>query len=317
MMKKRILAGALTLALCLGSAWAVGEEKFPAVNTYPGYGDVKENDWFYGNAKLCYEIGLMNGTGEGVFSPNGTVSLAESAAVAARLGSAYPNNPAIPQQEEGEPWYQPYVAYFSGLLGDSQLTRMLIEAPTKSASRLEFFYLLSTVIPEGELAAINSITSLPDIQDESVLGFYNAGILTGKDKYGTFDAAGTLTRAECAAMVSRVARPGLRLAFVPEDYSPFTAAYLTPDTVMFSNGLTAQEYLIAVNNAISAWEAALGDEFNWHYVWTDEKSVLTHVKEDVLTALGVTAEMGTQAYQDLDVQVYYSRLIDLKGGPLG
>ena len=118
-------------------------------------------------------------------------------------------------------------------------------------------------------------------------------------------------------MVSRIARSELRLSFTPEDYSSFTAAYLTPDTAMFENGLSAGEYLTAVNNAIAAWETALGDDFNWHHVWTDGKSVLTHVKEDSLTALGVTAETGTQAYQDFDVQVYYSRLIDLMGGPLG
>ena len=45
--------------------------------------------------------------------------------------------------------------------------------------------------------------------------------------------------------------------------------------------------------------------------------MLAHVKEDTLTALGVTEAMGTQAYEDFDVQVYYARLIDLMGGPLG
>ena len=117
-------------------------------------------------------------------------------------------------------------------------------------------------------------------------------------------------------MVSRIIRPELRISFTPADYSPFTAAYMTPDTVVFSSGLPAKEYLTAVNNAIAAWEAALGDEFNWHYVWTDGKTVLAHVKEDTLTALGVTEAMGTQAYEDFDVQVYYSRLIDLTGKPL-
>ena len=33
--------------------------------------------------------------------------------------------------------------------------------------------------------------------------------------------------------------------------------------------------------------------------------------------MGVSAEAGTEAYRDFDYQVYYSRLIDLMGGPLG
>ena len=59
---KRFTAFLLCAALCLSPALAVGEEKFPAVNVYPGYADVKETDWFYDTAKLCYEIGLMTGT---------------------------------------------------------------------------------------------------------------------------------------------------------------------------------------------------------------------------------------------------------------
>lgn len=117
-------------------------------------------------------------------------------------------------------------------------------------------------------------------------------------------------------MVARMAKPELRKTFTPADYSPFTAACLTPDTVLFDTGLTAEEYLTTVNNAISAWEAALGEEFNWHTVWSDGKSVLQHVKEDSLSALGLTEKQGTQAYKDFDVQVYYARLIDITGETL-
>ena len=44
--------------------------------------------------------------------------------------------------------------------------------------------------------------------------------------------------------------------------------------------------------------------------------ILKHVKEDALSALGVTEKQGTGAYKDFDVQVYYSRLIDLTGETL-
>ena len=309
-MKKRLTCAVLALALCLGLCPAFGagtEEKFPIKNTYPGYADVKETDWFYQNAKLCYETGLMNGTDLG-FEPNKVLTQAECVTLAARVGAILRGETIRPAQP-GEPWWEPYREYRfpSGGGGVSY----------EGATRWDFLFMLYLYVYEaGLLEPINAITALPDSDEAMVLAYYNAGILTGTDEYGSFQGGKGLTRAEAAAMVSRIIRPGLRLSFTPADYSPFTAAYLTPDTVMFDNGLTAEEYLITVNNAIAAWEAALGEDFNWHYVWTDGKSVLNHVKEDSLSALGVTAKQGTQAYKDFDVQVYYSRLIDLTGNTL-
>jgi len=327
---KKLTAAALCAALLLTPALAALKSggKFPAVNQYAGYGDVKETDWFYDNAKLCYEIGIMTGTPNG-FEANKTLTGPECAVLAARLlegltGRAIP----APSTDPGKPWYQHYMDYLGDFINESgsSLYGLIkwydLAEFEKPATRHDFLVFMA-LVADGNwdyFSDLNDIAyeDLPDVGDDNViLQFYNWGILTGKDKYGTFDRNGTLTRAEAAAMVSRMAKPELRKTFVPANYSPFTAAYLTPSTVMFSNGLSAEEYLSTVNNAITAWEEALGENFNWHYVWSDGKTVLNHVKEDSLTALGVTEDMGTQAYKDFDVQVYYSRLIDLMGGPLG
>ena len=102
---------------------------------------------------------------------------------------------------------------------------------------------------------INQITALPDAADAAVLSFYNAGILTGVDDWGTFAPDKTLTRAETAAMVARVARPELRESFSPADYAMFTAAYLKPADVLFTNGVTAGQYLPYVQALIDGLEA--------------------------------------------------------------
>lgn len=322
---KRLTAFVLSAALLLAPALAADmEEKFPAAQTYPGYADVAETDWFYDNAKLCYEIGLMQGTNLG-FEPGKELTGAECAALAARLREGLTGK-AIP--DPGQPWYQHYVDYLCQAAQESGSSyygiipwydQTFFESPATRSDFLVFMALAS----DGNLGYFSDINTisyedLPDVANDNViLQFYNWGILTGTDKYGTFSGDKTLTRAEAAAMVARMAKPELRKTFTPADYSPFTAAYLTPGTVMFDTGVTAEEYLITVNNAIAAWETALGDEFNWHYVWTDGKSVLNHVKDDSLTALGVTGWQGTQAYRDFDVQVYYARLIDLTGKTLG
>lgn len=311
---KKLTAAALCAAVLLTPALAALKEgeKFPTVNAYPGYGDVKESDWFYDNAKLCYEIGVMTGTDKG-FEPDKVLTEAECVTLAARVGATLRGEP-IRDKTDGEAWWVPYNDYLFPDGGS-------IDFPDEAAGRWQLLIELYDYVDEaGLLKPINNISKLPDtnsLNEAVALKYYNAGILTGMDKYGTLGAWKSLTRAEAAAMISRIVRPELRKTFVPADYSPFTAASLTPETAMFSNGLTAEEYLTTVNNAITAWEDALGEDFNWHYVWSDGKTVLSHVKEDPLTALGVTEEMGTQAYKDFDVQVYYSKLIDLMGGPLG
>ena len=57
--------------------------------------------------------------------------------------------------------------------------------------------------------------------------------------------------------------------------------------------------------------AAEGVEFNWFHTY-GEQTFLDYVKESALSSLGVTRAMGTQLYQNFDVQVFYSRLIDLQ-----
>ena len=202
---QRVAALALSAALLGGSALAVTpQEAFPGKNTYPGYADVAEGAWYADAARVCYEIGLMTGTDTG-FAPLSTLTVGEVAAIAARMNEAITGQ-AIFLADSTLPWYTSYVDYLEGL-------GVTVPDPEKQATRQEFVTLLSAVVPEDMLSPINAITVLPDTDDPDVLRFYNAGILTGMDSAGTFDPDKTLTRAECAAMVARVAREELRVHF--------------------------------------------------------------------------------------------------------
>lgn len=315
----RVTALALTLALCVSPALAAGvEDKFPAIKEYPGYTDVPAGAWFEAGAKLCYEVGLMNGTPSG-FQPERNMTAGEATVIAARILEAVTGEAIVyyePKPGETLPWYFSQVEY---------LKRHGVTLPENmeaNATRAGFVGLLSAVLPDELLKPINTITTLPDSDREDVLRLYRAGILTGTDKYGTFAGDKPLTRQEGAAMVSRVVREGLRTGgFVPADYRPFTAAECRPGDVFFTNGVTAERYLDTVNALITEAELSFrrqGAEFNWFSKYVAEYDhVLAFVKGEALVRLGVARETGTQLYKDFDVQVYYSRLVDLLGGPLG
>lgn len=66
----------------------------------------------------------------------------------------------------------------------------------------------------GELPPLRQVEAIPDVDRETnpeIYALYEAGILTGVDKEGTFAGESTLTRAEAAAMAARVLEPDLRI----------------------------------------------------------------------------------------------------------
>jgi len=280
--------GAPPPALLAGSAAAIApEEAFPAVNTYPGFADVAGSAWYAATVQTCYEVGLMTGTGAG-FAPDQVLTVGEVVAIAARMNEAITGD-SIYLVDSTLPWYASYVDYLEKL-------GVEVPAPVKQATRQEFITMLAAVVPEDMLTPINQITALPDTADAAVLSFYNAGILTGVDDWGTFAPDKTLTRAETAAMVARVARPEPRESFTPADYAMFTAAYLKPADVLFTNGVTAGQYLPYVQTLIDGLEAdcaAQGMEFNW-FNTVDGVIFLDYVEDTALAHFGVTAKDGTQ-----------------------
>ena len=115
-------------------------------------------------------------------------------------------------------------------------------------------------------------------------------------------------------MAARIARPELRETFTPADYGPFTAAGLKPADVLFDGGVTAGQFLPLVQELIDGLEAdcaASGMEFNW-FNTVDGVEFLDYVTDSALAQLGVTEKQGTALYENFDVQVYYSRLLDLR-----
>lgn len=71
---------------------------------------------------------------------------------------------------------------------------------------------------------VDAIPDLPREEDgtrtdnyrAAAYALYEAGILTGTDEYGTFDAEGTLTRSQAAVMAARVLDEGQRLTAPPK-----------------------------------------------------------------------------------------------------
>ena len=177
--------------------------------------DVASNIWYYPYIQAAYAMELMNGMGNDRFTPNGTVQLSQTVAVAVRIYEKYWGIPDT-SSEYARPWYTYYMdrAKEYGILPDS----MAGSSPTGTVSRAEVAEILYRSLPSGELPNVNQIDSLPDYGPEdpywsSVSALYRAGVLTGDDIYGTFRPNSNIRRSELAAILVRLVRPEYRKIF--------------------------------------------------------------------------------------------------------
>ena len=244
-MKKRItsvIVAVLLLIGCVTSAFAAeGLGNFETVNTYASgqFKDVADGKWYTENVKTAYELGLMKGSNS-KFNLNGSITLAETLAIACRIHDTYYGGTEA--FEQGSPWYQVYVDYAiaKDIIAPGEYAEY-----TKPAARMQFAKIIAASVPESALNSINTVTSIPDVPQNAeyakdVYMLYNAGVLTGSDKYGTFNPESNISRSEVAAIVTRVADVSLRkeVELVPKPVA-VTGVKLDKSSLTLTTGKSA------------------------------------------------------------------------------
>lgn len=169
------------------------------------FGDISENAWYSGSVKLAYQLGIISGTGNGRFNPDEKVTLAQAIKMACIVHSVYAGDNA--DFTQGDPWFQVYVDYAikNGLIKADQFPDY-----TNPATRAEMATIFANGVPATELKAKNSVKAIPDVAENAagsapIYLLYRAGVLTGNDAQGTFAPSTTISRAQAAAIITRVA----------------------------------------------------------------------------------------------------------------
>lgn len=213
-MKKILGVPSLVIALVLSMVI------LPA-NAIAAFSDVSPSAWYANDVASVQQYGIINGTGNGKFSPNGTLTLAQAITMAART-YAHINCETIPTEGDST-WYAPYLRYADekGICAMGEFGGNY----NGECSRFTMALLFERVVPQGTDITRNEIYSLPDVLYTTytypVFHLYQLGVLTGSDKYGTFNPDKNITRAETAAILHRVLEPSARktvtLLSVPSD----------------------------------------------------------------------------------------------------
>lgn len=331
-MKKRLLSLLLAAALLSVPAAAAPpatpaafDRLLPAVRAYEGQLTDAADSWCPEAIETVYEIGLMNGKTADCFGYADPLSEAESVVIAARLYAALTGT-EIPEPAEDEPWFWPSYALLASLsetvppeIARLPVTESFIkEAHHQDTWRQTFIGSILLVIHAAgvELPVLNRLEVRPPdtATDTPALLLYRAGILNGTDQYGSFDAIGTLTRGQAAAILARLADPAQRLTFT---LTPFDlcadALKLSPDTVLFTTAdgqtLTAGQtaYVMAedITTRSRLWDSSIA--------WSEAYMQNTLKEYFALEAMAEEAGLRLSQEETADLEAQADRLAGVDG----
>lgn len=176
--------------------------------------DVSKKSWYYDNVAICFNKGLMQGVSKQKFAPDSNITLAEVATAAARFHCIWltGNTEMLDAFPKGSQWYGRYYSY---LKAANLLPASYEKTPNAAATREQAVGLFAVIVYD-DLKVINSVSAIPDYTGtyaKQVLHLYKAGVISGKDDYGTFGASDPVKRSEMAALLSRMAETSLRKEF--------------------------------------------------------------------------------------------------------
>ena len=179
--------------------------------------DVLEKDWFYASVSGAHKMGLINGKTETEYKPGDNMTYAEAVKLAVCMNILYNGgNPAKDIKNGTDKWYSTYMEY---ALDNGIIDEDLSSKANEKITRKEYVYIFSKALPKKAFAEKNEIPegSIPDVkeekfaQDKAVYLFYRAGILSGVDAKGTFNANDNIKRSEVAAILIRMMNPSVRV----------------------------------------------------------------------------------------------------------
>ena len=222
MKNKFLLVISLILAVLCMSAQA---KDFSKDRSYDNsFSDISTSSWYASGVVSVYELGLMEGVSEDTFDTESEMSVSQAITIAARLHSIY-NDTEIPDVDGGR-WFQKYVDY---CLANKIITSTQFDSYSRSVLSYEMVELFAKALPHDFFPAINDIPYIQDVPEklsffDDLILFYNAGVLNGNDKYGTFLPMSAITRKRAAVILARTALSENRIEFSldakREEYTP-------------------------------------------------------------------------------------------------
>ena len=224
-MKKKSIALIILAALVFMSPFAAtkayaegenevcncGEEHLP-------FTDVPEDSWYSSYVRWAYYEGIINGRTETTFDPDGYVTMAEVATMAAKLHDRLLERNTNFQASGTSPWYGQYLRYCyeNGIYRNEKVSRGQAKLYTcenwnAPAKRRDVAGMYAYVDQRSGRSILNPDVPLTDIPDvdkrtphhQEILTLYRMGVAVG-DEWMRFNPDGKIRRSEAVALAIRL-----------------------------------------------------------------------------------------------------------------
>ena len=171
--------------------------------------DVAADAWYAGAVGCVYENGLMNGTGDGHFSPEGLLTRAQLVTILWRLAGSPVVNHILPADVAADAWYASAARWAAAQSPSDTAAFHPDEALSREDAALLLWYearYLGADVSVGEDTNILSYNDAFDISEGKAAAMQwavGAGVIEGTPE-GDLLPHATLTRAQAAAMLQRL-----------------------------------------------------------------------------------------------------------------
>lgn len=215
-----IMVLAMLAAICVAPVLSAEAKK--------SYSDVKEKNWFYEVVMYVSDKGLMTGVGGNRFDPNGTMSRAMFVTVLGRMCGAFEEETDAFTDVKHGTWYSGYVGWANetGVVKGYNDNTFKPNAPV---SRQEAAIMISRYIdylsilldrPNGGADNYKDSAKIASWSFDHVDRLSKIGIING-DNAGNFNPRSSITRAEAAAMITRLDKAAVKAATAQQTVSAY------------------------------------------------------------------------------------------------
>ncbi len=188
---------------------AVFAQEIPAPEPLP-FLDVQESDWYCEDVEYVYRLGLMEGTGMGLFSPNGTTTRGMLVTILYRLEGVEEGTGWTPFQDvETNAYYSAPVGWaaWNGIVSGYEDDTF---RPNQGITREQLAVILYRygcykgwpMAERGDLYQFSDWNSCHDYAWTALSWAVETGLIQGKDR-NRLDPLGQATRAQVAAILHR------------------------------------------------------------------------------------------------------------------
>ncbi len=191
------------------SGTMVPEEATPEWPPFP-FDDVSEDDWYYDSVYYVYAYGLMNGTAEATFNPDGATTRGMLVTILYRMEGSPQGGGWSPFTDvDPELYYAQPIAWaaWNGIVKGITDTTFSPDAPVTRQQMAAILYRYAAwkkwdVSQQGNLFQFTDWEQIQEYARTPLAWASAAGLIQGKEN-NILDPAGTATRAQVATLLQR------------------------------------------------------------------------------------------------------------------